>query len=534
MAETIKARNLSLALRYIVDNFGKNTLLNPGKVEAILTDLIPQSEIEINWIIDSINSGIMKVFVEVKSSDDQSRQEILGKATEIFEKYYITGLRKDYILDNISYALGWSDIEIDNLSEYEVKRNEKISQDKSIQSKQSILTEDIASSEEIHNIQEDELAYDDEDEEYYDEDDYPQGKKKSKLRFLWILLIPILLVAGYFGYKLLSGPGDVSVSNIEFSEKYELQNDIYTFDEGKDVTLTVTLEGSKSGKIDEKKVSYALDDPSICTYRKIAYNKCELIGMSNGNTTINVYYGGEKIESIDIGFSDINGDSDENNAIAIDKIQVTNMEKENSGYILKLNNEAEISVTLKGKDINNDLLSYSIDDTSLANISGYQNKCKISAKEEGSTTLRILYNRDEIYNINITIQKDDNNENLNLNSQVDTVIKEYWANYANASNKGDISYLQNFITPEGELHNELVNTLAQSSNKTTEVIGYTKDNMKDEGGKYRVGIIVQSNIKEGEITKSRKEYMEFIVIQENGQWLIDKVENKQVREEKQI
>ena len=191
MAETIKARNLSLALRYIVDNFGKNTLLNPGKVEAILTDLIPQSEIEINWIIDSINSGIMKVFVEGKSSDDQSRQEILEKATEIFEKYYITGLRKDYILDNISYALGWSDIEIDNLSEYEVKRNEKISQDKSIQSKQSILAEDIASSEEIHNIQEDELAYDDEDEEYYDEDDYPQGKKKSKLRFLWILLIPI-------------------------------------------------------------------------------------------------------------------------------------------------------------------------------------------------------------------------------------------------------------------------------------------------------------------------------------------------------
>ena len=298
MAETIKARNLSLALRYIVDNFGKNTLLNPGKVEAILADLIPQSEIEINWIIDSINSGIMKVFVEGKSSDDQSRQEILEKATEIFEKYYITGLRKDYILDNISYALGWSDIEIDNLSEYEVKRNEKISQDKSIQSKQSILAEDIASSEEIHNIQEDELAYDDEDEEYYDEDDYPQGKKKSKLRFLWILLIPILLVAGYFGYKLLSDPGDVSVSNIEFSEKYELQNDIYTFDEGKDVTLTVTLEGSKSGKIDEKKVSYALDDPSICTYRKIAYNKCELIRMSNGNTTINVYYGGEKIERI--------------------------------------------------------------------------------------------------------------------------------------------------------------------------------------------------------------------------------------------
>ena len=102
MAETIKARNLSLALRYIVDNFGKNTLLNPGKVEAILTDLIPQSEIEINWIIDSINSGIMKVFVEGKSSDDQSRQEILEKATEIFEKYYPHQVHmiKDYWMPN--------------------------------------------------------------------------------------------------------------------------------------------------------------------------------------------------------------------------------------------------------------------------------------------------------------------------------------------------------------------------------------------------------------------------------------------------
>ena len=135
---------------------------------------------------------------------------------------------------------------------------------------------------------------------------------------------------------------------------------------------------------------------------------------------------------------------------------------------------------------------------------------------------------------NIIIQKDNNNENLNLNSQVDTVIKEYWANYANASNKGDISYLQNFITPEGELHNELVNTLAQSSNKTTEVIGYTKDNMKDEGGKYRVGIIVQSNIKEGEITKSRKEYMEFIVVQSSGQWLIDHYDNWQMLEQHNI
>ena len=104
MAGTIKAKNLSLALRYIVDNFGKNTLLNPGKVEAILMDLIPESTMEINWTIDAINSGVMKVFVEGNSVDEQSRQEVLERATEIFKESCITGLRMDYILDNISYA----------------------------------------------------------------------------------------------------------------------------------------------------------------------------------------------------------------------------------------------------------------------------------------------------------------------------------------------------------------------------------------------------------------------------------------------
>ena len=80
------------------------------------------------------------------------------------------------------------------------------------------------------------------------------------IKFLWILLIPILLVAGYFGYKLLSDPGDVSVSNIEFSEKYELQNDIYTFDEGKDVTLVATgLEVSETLAAAEKLAADGID-----------------------------------------------------------------------------------------------------------------------------------------------------------------------------------------------------------------------------------------------------------------------------------
>ena len=58
---------------------------------------------------------------------------------------------------------------------------------------------------------------------------------KAEVKTLLISLIPILLVAGYFGYKTLSDPGEVTVSDIEFSEEYKLENDTYIFDEGKEV-----------------------------------------------------------------------------------------------------------------------------------------------------------------------------------------------------------------------------------------------------------------------------------------------------------
>ncbi len=380
-------------------------------------------------------------------------------------------------------------------------------------------------------------GYDSEiNEEYENNQD---SKKRSKKKFLWlILLVPILVIAGFFGYKALSDPGDVTVSNFKFSEEYELQDGTYVFDEGKDVELTITLKGSKSDNIDEKKVSYVVDNPDVCTYRKIAYNQFELIGMSKGNTTIHIYYGGIQIKTLDVGFADLDGDSDEENIIAIDRIQVSNMEKKDSTYVLKINKNAEIQVTLKGKDANDELLSYSIDDTSLASIYGYQKKCKISGKQEGSTTLRILYDGKELHNISLTVEKneDGSNSNLNLNNQVDSVINEYWSNYSEAVNSGDISYIQDYITSTGQLHNELTTKLSQyhQNNISINIIGYTKDSMKAENNAYRVGMTIQSNEHQGQTTKYKKQYMEFIVIQESGQWLIDKVENKQTREEHQI
>ena len=403
----------------------------------------------------------------------------------------------------------------DNNNEYELNQDEKIEQDIELEN-ENMEAEDL------------------DNEEYDSDEDYQENKKKSKKKFLWLLLIPILAVVGFFVHKKLSDPGEVSVTDYEFSEKYELKDGIYVFDEGKDVELTITLEGSKSGKIDERKVSYALDDSSICMYRKLDYNQCELIGLSKGNTTIHVYYGGNKIDSINIGFDDLDGDKSEENIIGIDKIEAINMEKQGSGYVVKIGKDAEMRVILKGNNADNAKLSYSIDDTSLANISGNQDTCKISGKEEGSTTLRILYNREELYNINLIVEKADG-EDSDSNNAVDAVVAGYLNNYAQAVNSGDISSIKDYITQTGELYNELTQTLPQDlqNNKKINIINYTKDSMKAENGKYKVGITLQYNITEGETTKNRKEYMEFIVVQESGQWLIDKIENRQIKEESQ-
>ena len=127
MANEIREENLSLALRYIVDNFGKDTLLNANKVESILSDLIPRSSTDINWAVDAIKLGIMKILLDENNIDEQSQKQAIQRAEEVFKKQYVAELRMNYILDNLSYALGWNNTKVDNLKVYEANKNKKSS-----------------------------------------------------------------------------------------------------------------------------------------------------------------------------------------------------------------------------------------------------------------------------------------------------------------------------------------------------------------------------------------------------------------------
>ena len=155
-----------------------------------------------------------------------------------------------------------------------------------------------------------------------------------------------------------------------------------------------------------------------------------------------------------------------------------------------------------------------------------------------------MYDGDEIYSVGLTFKEsdiassnNDSNSNSDSNSEVDLVVKGYLENYGNARNYGSISYVSDYLTSSGDLYKQLSKTIPKTYANGTQVdvVGYTKNSMKREGNKYRVSATIEYNIyKQDKGAQYQKEYMEFIVIQENGQWLIDKVENKQVREEKQI
>ena len=127
MAAEIKEENLSLALRFIVEKFGKDALLNQNKVKAILPDLLSNKfTTETSWVMDAINSGIVGILL----NPNNTNEEAIEKAKDVFENHYVTEIRQEYVLDCLSYALGWTNTKVDSLDEYKAKVNKKNSKPK--------------------------------------------------------------------------------------------------------------------------------------------------------------------------------------------------------------------------------------------------------------------------------------------------------------------------------------------------------------------------------------------------------------------
>lgn len=559
MAAEIKEENLSLALRFIVEKFGKDALLNQDKVKAILPDLLSNKfTTETSWVMDAINSGIVGILL----NPNNTNEEAIEKAKDVFEKHYVTEIRQEYVLDCLSYALGWTNTKVDSLDEYKAKVNKKNSKPK-LNLEKEIVFKDSIDDNNKHNEQK-EPDYDEilnqQKEEYRQEpintnrqfdntnlnnrnnqNNYndSNGNKKKLL-----LLIPLLLIIIGLGVtKLFSGPGDVEVSDFYFSPQTKLNGTTYMIDKNETVQLNITLDAKNKDKIDKDKISYSLDDNTVCNYKKETYNKCILVGVGEGTTTLHIYYNDKEIQAINIGVGDV--DSNDSDDVAVESIYPSsNAQKSGSGYVLPVGEEAQLKVKLSGDDIEKDELSYSLDDSSIAELSYDGNKCILYGNQAGSTNLRIMYDGEEIYSVGITFEEgsdtssnNDSNSNSDSNSEVDLVVKGYLGNYADALNYGSIGYVSDYLTSSGDLYKQLSKTIPKTYANGTQVdvVGYTKNSMKREGNKYRVSATIEYNIyKQDKGAQYQKEYMEFIVVQSSGQWLIDHYDNWQMLEQHNI
>lgn len=559
MAAEIKEENLSLALRFIVEKFGKDALLNQDKVKAILPDLLSNKfTTETSWVMDAINSGIVGILL----NPNNTNEEAIEKAKDVFENHYVTEIRQEYVLDCLSYALGWTNTKVDSLDEYKTKVNKKNSKPKLNLEKEIVFKDSIYDNNK-HNEQK-EPDYDEilnqQKEEYRQEpvntnrqfndnnlnnrnnqNNYnnSNGNKKKLL-----LLIPLLLIILGLGItKLSGGPGDVEVSDFYFTPQTKLNVTTYMIEDGETVELNLTFDAKKENKIDKNKISYSLDDNKVCNYQKQTYNKCILVGVGEGTTTLRIYYDDKEIQTINIGVGDV--DSNDSDDVAVESIYPSsNAQKSGSGYVLPVGEEAQLKVKLSGDDVENDELSYSLDDSSIADLSYDGNKCILYGNQAGSTTLRIMYDGDEIYSVGLTFKEIDitssnnySNSNSDSNSEVDLVVKGYLENYGNARNYGSISYVSDYLTSSGDLYKQLSKTIPKTYANGTQVdvVGYTKNSMKREGNKYRVSATIEYNIyKQDKGAQYQKEYMEFIVVQSSGQWLIDHYDNWQMLEQHNI
>lgn len=129
-----KEKSLSESLRYIYEHKGIDTFLNEKVMYSILSDLIPRTSREINWVIDAINIGAIKPLLEAEKSN-LDRKEAETKSRKIFEDNEINKSRINYLLNSFSYGLKWTDKII---SFEEIKKNEQKSKQKSVNSNKNV------------------------------------------------------------------------------------------------------------------------------------------------------------------------------------------------------------------------------------------------------------------------------------------------------------------------------------------------------------------------------------------------------------
>lgn len=283
MSDKKLEENLGGALRFIIKNFGKNSLLDSTRVSTMINELRPNLCEESAWLKEALDLGIGEILLDNKNINDVNRKIAINKARLIMEENHIPQKRINFILENLKYGLKWP--------QYIKVKDKKI---------ERYLLEDNLNHEEIlHELDNaDENNINSQDLQENDQSLSSENKKHNyMIPFFILVFIGIIGTAIFIGLNT----SQVEVNEIIFDMEYKKDESTYVFKKGDFIIMNLTLESDKEEKIDEKKLSYVVDDTSICKVSD-EFEKCRITGIGVGTTTIHVYYGNKLIKNIDISF----------------------------------------------------------------------------------------------------------------------------------------------------------------------------------------------------------------------------------------
>lgn len=307
MREKKLEENLGGALRFIIKNFGKNSLLDSAHVSAMISELRPNLSEELAWLKEALDMGIAEVLLDNKNINDLNRKIAINKARLMMEENHIPQKRINFILENLKYGLKWSknikikDKKIERyLLEYNLNEEEILNELYGINEYNQDELDDINEDNQMGNdISENNINSQDSQE-----DDPMLSSANKKHNYMIPLLI--VLFIGIIGTTIFISlnTSNVDVTEITFDMDYKKGESTYVFKKGDFIIMNLTLESDKKEeKIDEKNLSYVVDDTSICKVSD-EFEKCRITGVGVGTTTIHVYYGNKLIKNIDISFED--------------------------------------------------------------------------------------------------------------------------------------------------------------------------------------------------------------------------------------
>lgn len=303
MSDKKLEENLGGVLRFIIKNFGKNSLLDSTHLSAMINELRPNLTKESAWLKEALDLGIGEILLDKKNTNDLNRKIAITKARLIMEEKHIPKKRINFILENLKYGLKWPQyikIKDKKIEKYILKGNfeqEEILDELDNINEDNQMENNFSYNENNINSQDYEKDF------LKDSQENDPSLSSANKKHNYIIPLLIVVFIGIIGTSIFIGlnTSQVNVTEVIFDMDYKKDKSAYVFKKGDFIIMNLALESDKEEKIDENNLSYVVEDTSICKVSD-EFDKCRITGIGVGTTTIHVYYGNQLIKNIEISF----------------------------------------------------------------------------------------------------------------------------------------------------------------------------------------------------------------------------------------